>query len=215
MNRRRIFIVCLVVIIIGAAAVWIFRQGKPDAAPGAANSPSPSATASAPAPAIAEPISHARDRVTKKPLGIFVKPGASPVQPERFTGYHTGVDFETTEAEQNADVPVYALCDGPLVQKRTASGYGGVIVQGCVLNNQDVTVIYGHIRLVSVSAAVGDQLAHGQQIAVLGTGYSSETDGERKHLHLGIHVGTAITIAGYVQTKDELNGWLNVLDYLP
>ncbi|NTU99252.1 hypothetical protein HGA64_04600 [Candidatus Falkowbacteria bacterium] len=42
------------------------------------------------------PISDALSRVTKKPFGIKVSPKNSSVSPERFTGYHTGVDFETT-----------------------------------------------------------------------------------------------------------------------
>jgi len=62
-----------------------------------------------------EPIAGALTRVTKKPFGIYVSPGHSPVSPERFSGYHTGVDFETTAAEQNIDIPIYALCDGNLL----------------------------------------------------------------------------------------------------
>jgi hypothetical protein len=51
-------------------------------------------------------------------------------------------------------------------------------------------------------------------LAVLGTGFSTETDGERKHLHLGIHKGTAINILGYVQNSSELNNWVDITKYL-
>jgi hypothetical protein len=30
----------------------------------------------------------------KKPFGIYITPENSPVQPENFTGYHTGIDVE-------------------------------------------------------------------------------------------------------------------------
>lgn len=161
-----------------------------------------------------EPILGGISRVTKKGFGLYVSPGHSPISPERFTGYHTGVDFETTTAEQTVDVPVFAACNGKLLLKKYASGYGGVAVQACVLAGQDVTIIYGHLRLSSISPNVGDPLTAGQQIAVLGTGYSQETDGERRHLHFGIHKGTTVNILGYVQSKEQLNGWLNPLDYL-
>ena len=171
--------------------------------------------AQAPLPAgLALPISNALARVTKKPFGLYVSPGHSPVSPEKFTGYHTGADFETTPAEQNIDVPIYALCGGKLLLKKYASGYGGVAVQACVINGADVTVIYGHLRLSSIIPQTGQQLTAGQQIAVLGTGYTSETDGERKHLHLGIHKGTSVNILGYVQKQGDLSQWLNPLSLI-
>jgi murein DD-endopeptidase MepM/ murein hydrolase activator NlpD len=143
-----------------------------------------------------------------------VSPGNSPVSPERFQGYHTGVDFETTAAEQSSDVAISAICAGPLLLKKWATGYGGVAVQSCRLDAQDVTVIYGHLRLSSIGVTVGQKLEPGQALGVLGKGYSVETDGERKHLHLGIHKGTAINILGYVQKQADLGQWLDVRNYL-
>jgi hypothetical protein len=86
---------------------------------------------------------------------------------------------------------------------------GGVLVEACKIENQDVTVVYGHLKLDSISAKAGESLEPGQSFAVLGKGFSTETDGERKHLHLGLHKGTSINIKGYVQTKEEL---VNLLD---
>ncbi|MDE2311817.1 MAG: M23 family metallopeptidase [Patescibacteria group bacterium] len=162
-----------------------------------------------PEPGLAWPIKDALLRVTKKPFGIYITPKTSPVQPERFSGYHTGTDFETTAAEQNIDVPILTICAGKLLEKKYASGYGGVVVQSCKINGQPVTVVYGHLRLPSISATVGQLLAGGQQLAVLGTGYSQETDGERRHLHLGIHKGSSISILGYVPSKDQLAQWID------
>lgn len=163
---------------------------------------------------ISEPIVGALGRVSKKPFGLYVRPGESPVSPERFRGYHVGTDFETVPAEQETDVTVFALCDGPLVLKKRATGYGGVAVQSCRLAGQDVTVVYGHLRLASVVLPLQTALKRGAPLGVLGTGFSSETDGERKHLHLGIHRGTAIDVRGYVQTRSELNDWLDPLPLL-
>jgi hypothetical protein len=55
----------------------------------------------------------------------------------------------------------------------------------------------------------GDELKSGQEFAVLGDGFSRETDGERKHLHLSIHNGAAIEYRGYVQKKSDLSAWLD------
>jgi murein DD-endopeptidase MepM/ murein hydrolase activator NlpD len=158
---------------------------------------------------IVAPIADAVSRITKKPFGLKVSPGHSPVSPERFSGYHTGVDFETTPAEQDTAVPVYAVCQGKLLMKKTASGYGGVAVQACKINGENVTVIYGHLKISSVSAKIKQELKAGEQLGVLGKGYSTETSGERKHLHLGIHKGTAINILGYVQNESALKDWLD------
>jgi murein DD-endopeptidase MepM/ murein hydrolase activator NlpD len=174
------------------------------------SSPTPMATLTP----LTEPISDGLSRVTKKGFGIYVTPQNSPVQPEHFTGFHTGIDFETTPAEANIDVPIYAACAGKLLVKEYASGYGGVAVQSCTLDGNAVTLIYGHLRLSSITPKVGDTLTPGEQIAVLGTGYSSETDGERKHLHFGIHKGAAVNILGYVQNKADLSGWLDPELYL-
>ncbi len=163
---------------------------------------------------ITPPISNALSRITKKPFGLKVSPQNSPVSPERFAGFHTGVDFETLSSEQNIDVPIYAICSGPLLLKKWASGYGGVAVQKCTVDSQDVTVIYGHIKLASIQVSVGQDFSAGRQIGILGQGFSTETDGERKHLHLGIHKGSSINIKGYLQNQSELSQWLDAEKYL-
>ena len=163
---------------------------------------------------IPEPVNNALARVTKKPFGIKVSPKDSPVTPEKFYGYHTGVDFEIFSDEEESDISIYALCTGPLILKRHASGYGGVAVQQCTLDNSDVTVIYGHLKLSSISANLNQTLNQGMQIGILGQGYSKETDGERKHLHLGIHKGKTINLLGYVQDPGSLDEWIDVLTTL-
>jgi len=160
------------------------------------------------------PLSRASERVTKKAFGTFITPENSPVQPERFRGYHTGTDFETFPEEAASDVSIRAICDGALAMKRSASGYGGVAVQKCAADNAPVTVVYGHLRLASIRADIGDDLKTGDVIGVLGTGDSRETDGERKHLHLGIHRGSATDIRGYVASQAALEQWIDPCQFL-
>ena len=163
---------------------------------------------------IKPPLSSAIARVTKKPFGIYITPKNSPVSPEKFTGYHTGVDFEIFPGEENKDVAVWSICDGTLLIKKSASGYGGVAVELCKIKGQDVTIVYGHLKLSSIGFKAGQKISAGETIGLLGKGYSNETAGERKHLHLGIHRGANINLLGYVPSKNQLSDWLNALDYL-
>ncbi|MFA5052060.1 MAG: M23 family metallopeptidase [Patescibacteria group bacterium] len=169
---------------------------------------------SAAQPDFIAPISDALNRITKKPFGIYVTPGNSPVQPEKFSGYHTGVDFETTAAEADIEVPITAACTGTVRVKQRVSGYGGVLIQDCTIDGRAVTVLYGHLNINAIMAKVGDTLQQSDVIGNLGTGYSTETDGERKHLHLGIHFGITIDYKGYVSSRDQLAGWLDAEKYL-
>ena len=159
-------------------------------------------------------LTRSGERVTKKPFGIFITPQTSPIQPERFRGYHTGADFEIFPEELNADVVVHAVCTGPLSVRKSVSGYGGVAVQSCQLNGEAITVIYGHLRLSSIEQSVGDIVNHGDELGILGKGYSVETAGERRHLHLGFHKGADVNIRGYVNTQAELSGWIDPCQYV-
>jgi len=230
---RKSLIIIIGILLIGAGGFALFGKKQPAQVgctmeakicpDGSAVGRSGSVCAFAPCPAVSSdappelsstpkfvpPFKRVEERVTKKPFGIFIDPKTSPIQPEKFRGYHTGTDFETFPEEATSDVPVRAICSGSLEVKRSTSGYGGVVVQKCTFENQPVTVIYGHLRLASVQAAVGEDMAAGDIIGVLGTGQSQETDGERKHLHLGIHLGTAINILGYVAEKQTLKNWLD------
>jgi len=151
-------------------------------------------------------------RITKKPFGIYITPKNSPVQPEQFTGYHTGVDVEYQDI--TTDVPVYAISDGVITLSETASGYGGVFILKVDINGKPRSILYGHIR-PSTLPTVGRSYTKGEAIAVLGTGYSSQTDGERRHLHFGVLSDSRLDIRGYVQNKAELSGWINPVTLYP
>jgi peptide-methionine (R)-S-oxide reductase len=153
------------------------------------------------------PIADFKSRITKKFFGTFVSPKNSPVQPERFTGYHTGVDIEYTDV--TVDVPVSAIAAGSVVTSEYASGYGGVLVLKFLHQAQTLYAVYGHLRPDSMLSP-NSPVTPGQIIGVLGTGYSHETDGERRHLHFAIAVKNTIT--GYVSSKTLLNStWINPL----
>ncbi len=124
--------------------------------------------------------------MTKKSFGTHVTPTDSPVSPERFSGYHTGTDFETFPDEADADVSVFAVCAGPVRFAGRLDGYGGVLIEQCTYRGEP-----------------------GGVIGVLGKGYSAETDGERKHLHVSVHKGATLDERGYVSTQAALSGWIN------
>ena len=177
--------------------------------------PSPTPTPIAKTSVITEPISNAKSRITKKPFGIYVSPSNSPVQPEKFTGYHTGVDFETTSSELTQNIDISAAKDGKILVKQWVSGYGGVIIQSTVINGENVTILYGHLNInENSSLVVGSSVKAGDRLAILGAAYSNDTNGERKHLHLGIHKGTNIDYLGYVQNKSDLSGWIDATTLL-
>lgn len=158
------------------------------------------------------PISKAADRITKKPFGVYIDPVDSPVQPERFQGYHAGTDFEVFEDELDdvVAVAVKALCAGKVLVRQYVSGYGGVIVQSCYIDDAPVRVLYGHISLNDVDLEVGDGVEVGDHIAFLGNHESAETDYERKHLHVSIVRGDTIDFRGYVDQQEDLDAWRTV-----
>jgi len=158
---------------------------------------------------IAEPILDSLSRITKKPFGLLVSPTDSPVQPEKFTGYHTGTDFETSPTEADIAIPVSAVCDGTVRFVGPVAGYGGAAILACTINSQPVTVLYGHIDIETTILKVNEVITKGSLIANLAPADSDKSGGERKHLHLGIHLGTSIEYRGYVQNQNELVSWLN------
>lgn len=160
------------------------------------------------------PLDRLEERVTLKAFGDFITRETSPVQPERFAGFHTGIDLEVFPAEIEQDVFVKTVCEGKLLTKRLASGYGGVVVQSCILESSPVTVVYGHMDISSVTQQQGAILEKGIVFGKLGENKSSQTDGERKHLHLGFHKGGSVNLLGYVSSKKELEGWIDPLQIL-
>lgn len=160
---------------------------------------------------LVEPIDEFTERITKKPFGIFITPQNSPVQPERFSGYHTASDVEYEDV--SGDVPVRAIADGVVTRSGQVNGYGGLLVIQHGDDLQNVSSLYGHLKVSSLPR-IGIQVKAGDQIGVLGEGGSSDTGGERKHLHLGILKSGVNDIRGYVQNESELSNWLDPETFL-
>ncbi|PLX25225.1 hypothetical protein C0580_02970 [Candidatus Parcubacteria bacterium] len=154
---------------------------------------------------LSKPIANFNERITKKPFGIYITPKNSPVQPEKFTGYHTGVDVEYDDLPDEK-ISVYAIADGQVVRSDWVSGYGGMVAIRHTIDDKNYIAIYGHLNPDNLPK-VSDKITIGQEIGYLGQGYSSETDNERKHLHLAIYTGNDINVRGYVYTEAELSKW--------
>jgi hypothetical protein len=155
-------------------------------------------------------IDRARERMSQRTFGAQIDSG-------QYSGVYNGIGFNAFEDEQNGvEVPVSALCDGIVLEKRMGVGYGGIIVQECTLDQKPVKVLYAHLDLQSVLAKVGDQLLPGAYLANLGDHESSENAGAPKQLHFAIYAGDKprADIRAYV-TEEELSNWLNPTDYLP
>jgi murein DD-endopeptidase MepM/ murein hydrolase activator NlpD len=209
-NKKYLLFIAIIIILIFAFFFW-YQNSQPTASQPNNLNTNISQEKQIEVQPLAEPIENAKARVTKKPFGIQISSDNSPVSPEKFSGYHTGTDFETTAEEQDIDIAIYAICDGNLITKKQATGYGGVAVQTCQIDDQLVTVVYGHLKLSSINLELNTKITAGTQIGILGQAYSSETDNERKHLHLSIHKGEEVNILGYVKNKTSLTEWLDVL----
>ena|SRR3989344_2590382 len=157
------------------------------------------------------PIENGSNRPTPLHFGLYVTPNPeeNPIDPpERFTGFHAGTDFEILPDEEEAAIPVYAICSGELTRSGFTEGYGGLVTQHCTLQGEQVTILYGHLALDSLLPA-GILAGTGEQLGILGTARSRDTDGNRKHLHLGIHKGWNGDVRGYVQTEEELKAFID------
>ena len=96
---------------------------------------------------------------------------------------------------------------------RSMGGYGGVVAQSIKYQNSDYIVLYGHLSPSSLVTS-GTVVTAGQNIGVLGKGFSKETDGERRHLHLSIIKGSKLSLKGYVPTQYGLSSWIDPVDLL-
>lgn len=161
---------------------------------------------------VVAPIKEFNSRITKKPFGIFITPETSPIQPERFKGYHTGVDVEYDDVER--EVEIFAIADGVVEYSGRVNGYGGLLAIRHLVDGKEYLAIYGHLDSASL-VAKDDNVARGQQIGILGKNFSIETDGERKHLHFALYIGSGLNLKGYVNTEEELLSWVDPRALLP
>ncbi|HOX40920.1 MAG TPA: M23 family metallopeptidase [bacterium] len=206
--KTNILIILIILLLTVGTAVWarINQTSRDSTQP---NHPKENLEDESPQPT--PPIRGIPERVTKKTYGTYVTPENSPVTPERFTGFHTGIDVEYGDVA--GDVPIYAIAPGEVIVSRWAQGYGGVIVINHDIGNQKILALYGHLKMNSIPR-VGQRAATNDQVGILGDAYSTDTDNERKHLHFGIIRGDQINLLGYVQNQEELSGWEDPIVWL-
>lgn len=161
------------------------------------------------------PLPHGEERTKLLTFGLYVTPNPdnNPIDPpERFTGYHTALDIEIFPEEIDKVVPVSTICGGDIVYAGTAEGYGGVIIQACRIQGQEVRVLYGHLDSNSFQVSNESKNVPTETIiAQLGKQNSAESGYNRKHLHLGIHKGTKLEFLGYVQNQKDLDQFIDPL----
>jgi len=158
---------------------------------------------------ILEPIGGFKEKITKKYFGLFITPQTSPVQPDKFDGYHNGVDVEYEGILQ--EISVRAITDGTVVFSDWVKGYGGVMVLNHTIDGKDYFVLYGHLDPQSMIKN-NIKVKAGDIIGVLGNDHSEETDGARKHLHFSVRpVENGLDFRGYVKTEEELAQWIDPL----
>lgn len=163
------------------------------------------------------PIDNGASRATPLHFGMYVTPDPAhnPITPpERFIGYHVGLDFEIKPSEADKEIDVYAVCTGTGVYAGFANGYGGLIAQHCMLSGEKVTMLYGHLALASLPKQ-GTVLTKGDKIAILGAAKSHDTDDNRKHLHFGIVKGWTSNYHGYGETEAEVQDFIDPASVLP
>lgn len=190
------------------------EEAQPEPTPEPTNpTPEPEPT---PAPTVFYPIPGYAARITERAHGQYfeLSDGDHLACGGQFSGYHAGDDLETTAAELEIEVPIYAIADGTVKSVGAVGGYGGLLVLDHVLNGEAVTAYYGHIDVSQTSVKVGDKVTAGQQITYLGDHCSSETSGQRKHIHFAIHKGATRDVRGYIQNQSELSGWHNPKELL-
>ncbi len=160
------------------------------------------------------------DRQSVKGFGQFIDDnfykGKESLFPfNRFYGYHTGVDLDTSSSEKNQKSPVFSIYSGTITHIGDLSGYGGVILEK--LDGENATALYGHVKISNLPVKVGDHITSDKPfiLTYLGDEFSSETSGERKHLHFGIHKGSDLYFHGHERDLTTLNSqWYNPNDFL-
>ncbi|MBI2485254.1 M23 family metallopeptidase [Candidatus Uhrbacteria bacterium] len=167
----------------------IFFLGAGCVAPGGSETPKPT---------VAFPVENYREGRWFKSFGEYLD--------DRFTGYHVADDVE---ADVAGETPVKAVKDGVVRRVDYIGGYGGLVA----IEHGDVTALYGHMDLGSVSLKAGDSVSAGQIIGNLGDDKSEETDGEREHLHFGLYKEGERKIHGYEQQEAAVQKWLNPNDW--
>jgi murein DD-endopeptidase MepM/ murein hydrolase activator NlpD len=157
------------------------------------------------------PLSDFANRQSYKTFGQYVDnqfyQDKSGLFPTHYLGFHAGLDLEVFPKEADLPVPVYAISSGRIIYSGFVTGYGGLILQK--LDGVTNLALYGHLQLSSLPK-VGEFVTAGSRLAFLGSAFSKDTGGERKHLHFAITRGASQYFKGYEPSLSALNShWLD------
>ncbi len=205
---KRVFLFCSLILLFGAgcassiqAPTNAINQATSTSATSTSAVNSESAVSTSSQLVVMLPIREYAERRTLKWFGKLVH--------DRFDGYHLGDDIEYTDAT-GTRVEVYAFADGKIVYLDPyVSGYGGVLTMRATVDGKIVNALYGHLDLRKPLLKVGDSVARGYTIAILGEGGSYQTDGERKHLHFSLYPGIILRLQGYASNKSMIANWID------
>lgn len=223
MTKQSVILTFMSLAVIIGGVTFLFIHQRAVSNKDEANQPTapqpPTESVFSPSPAKATiyyPMASYDSRTTKRTYGQYFSATSTNdlTCGGHFTGYHNGDDLEIVGDELNSEVPVFAIADGTVRQLSRVNGYGGLLIIEYGLASQVVTANYGHIDLTQPQVSVGQVVTAGQVVGYLGTDCSTETDGERKHLHFSLHKGSSIDVKGYLQEEAELASWLNPAEFL-
>lgn len=97
----------------------------------------------------------------------------------RWGSFHYGIDI----ANSAANVPIWAVADGVVIQSYYSSSYGNVVFIAHSVNGQTYTTVSAHMETRHVSS--GAVVKKGQSIGIMG----NTGDSTGKHLHFELHRG--------------------------
>lgn len=99
------------------------------------------------------------------------------------SAFHEGLDLNPGEG-----YPVQVIADGVVVESEFSGALGAHVIVEHVVDGQVLRTIYGHMLGDSLAVSVGQTVARGQQLGLVGsTGQSTGA-----HLHFGIQIGDTL-----------------------
>ena len=223
MNKYLYILIIAVLLSLGTTAFLIWKTEKVSAP--SENNEKPEAPSSdaptEPTPNLTSPISNLKSRKIIIPFGRYFAPGSNDhpdaaICPSaiNYVGYHTAVDFEVNDDEQNTAVPIFSAADGIIKRVESASGYGGLIVIEHQIDGKTYTTYYGHLDLKTLKVKDEAPIKAGEKIGELGQACSLANGMTRKHLHFGLRSGSEVDIRGYVPDTKTLSSWIDPMSFL-
>jgi murein DD-endopeptidase MepM/ murein hydrolase activator NlpD len=99
------------------------------------------------------------------------------------SAFHEGIDLNP-----GYGYPVQAIADGVVVESEFSGALGAHVIIEHVVDGQTIRSLYGHMQGDSLAVSVGQAVARGQQLGLVGsTGQSTGP-----HLHFGIQIGDTL-----------------------